>query len=189
METKQKILNVSLELFAMKGFLGTSTSDIANKLNITKGALYKHYNSKQEIFDSILKKMNEDDTLNASKLGLPLNNDYENITIRKLCDFAIHQFLYWTEDEFAILFRRFLTIEQYRSEKIHNLYKQYLLNGQLEYVKDILIKNGIDNAKEKAFEFFSPLFLCYNLSDTGIDKKEIINILKKHFDNFINNNR
>ena len=41
-DTKERILGVALELFAQSGYLGTSMSDIANRLGITKGALYKH---------------------------------------------------------------------------------------------------------------------------------------------------
>ena len=47
--TKERILEVSLELFAQSGYLGTSMSDIAHQLGITKSALYKHYAGKQEI--------------------------------------------------------------------------------------------------------------------------------------------
>ena len=36
---KKRILKIALELFAEKGYLGTSMSDIANRLGITKGAL------------------------------------------------------------------------------------------------------------------------------------------------------
>ena len=44
--TKERILETALELFAQSGYLGTSMSDIAGELKITKGALYKHYTSK-----------------------------------------------------------------------------------------------------------------------------------------------
>ena len=58
-DTKERILKIALELFAEKGYLGTSMSDIANRLGITKGALYKHYTGKQEILDSIVERMNQ----------------------------------------------------------------------------------------------------------------------------------
>ena len=38
-DTKQRILETALELFAQSGYLGTSMSDIAGRLGITKGAL------------------------------------------------------------------------------------------------------------------------------------------------------
>ena len=48
--TKEKILEEALKLFAQSGYMGTSMNDIASKLGVTKAALYKHYKSKQEIF-------------------------------------------------------------------------------------------------------------------------------------------
>ena len=58
-ETKERILETALELFAQSGYLGTSMSDIAARLGITKAALYKHYAGKQEILDRIVQRMNE----------------------------------------------------------------------------------------------------------------------------------
>lgn len=58
-ETKEQIMEVSLELFSQNGFLGTSMSDIASQLKITKGALYKHYESKQKILERIIEHMAE----------------------------------------------------------------------------------------------------------------------------------
>ena len=58
-ETKERILNTALALFSQRGYLGTSMSDIANELGMTKGALYKHYTSKQEILDRITARMGE----------------------------------------------------------------------------------------------------------------------------------
>ena len=50
-DTKERILETALELFAQNGYLGTSMNDIAGRLGFTKAALYKHYTSKQEILD------------------------------------------------------------------------------------------------------------------------------------------
>ena len=47
--TKEKILETALELFAAKGYEAVSVSDIAGKLGMTKGALYKHYTNKQHL--------------------------------------------------------------------------------------------------------------------------------------------
>ena len=42
-DTKERILESALELFAQNGYTGTSMSEIANKLGVTKAALYKHF--------------------------------------------------------------------------------------------------------------------------------------------------
>ena len=60
-DTKERILETALELFAQNGYLGTSMNDIAGRLGFTKAALYKHYTSKQEILDRIVERMNEMD--------------------------------------------------------------------------------------------------------------------------------
>ena len=53
-DTKEKILMTSLHLFARDGYEAVSVSMIAKELGITKGALYKHYKNKRDIFDSIV---------------------------------------------------------------------------------------------------------------------------------------
>lgn len=55
-DTKERILDTALRLFARSGFEAVSVSEIATELSITKGALYKHYKNKRDIFDSIVKK-------------------------------------------------------------------------------------------------------------------------------------
>ena len=56
-ETKERIMEEALALFAENGYLGTSMSDIASRLGITKGALYKHYAGKKEILNRIVERM------------------------------------------------------------------------------------------------------------------------------------
>ena len=51
--TKDKILVTALRLFAQDGYEAVSVSKIAGELGITKGALYKHYKNKRDIFNSI----------------------------------------------------------------------------------------------------------------------------------------
>lgn len=47
--TRERILDVALDLFIEKGFEGTSLREIAEKLGLTKAALYYHYASKDDI--------------------------------------------------------------------------------------------------------------------------------------------
>ena len=51
-------------------------------------------------------------------------------------EYSKSMFEYWTEDDFASSFRKMLTIEQFRSEEMQNLYQQYLVSGSAGYVKD-----------------------------------------------------
>ena len=55
--TKQEILEASLELFSVQGFEATSISQIANAVGIRKASLYSHFDSKQAILDAIVKEV------------------------------------------------------------------------------------------------------------------------------------
>ncbi|MFB7248926.1 TetR/AcrR family transcriptional regulator [Streptomyces populi] len=53
-DTRERAQRVALQLFAEYGYEGTSLRMIAEKLNITKAALYYHYKSKEEILAAVL---------------------------------------------------------------------------------------------------------------------------------------
>ena len=60
-------------------------------------------------------------------------------------EYSKSMFEYWTEDDFASSFRKMLTIEQFRSEEMQNLYQQYLVSGPAGYVKDLFKNMEIKN--------------------------------------------
>ena len=53
--TKQEILEASLDLFSVQGFEATSISQIAGAVGIRKASLYSHFESKQAILDALVK--------------------------------------------------------------------------------------------------------------------------------------
>lgn len=59
-ETVAKILDVALELFTTKGYENTSIQDIVDNLDgLTKGAIYHHFKSKEEILDAAIERKME----------------------------------------------------------------------------------------------------------------------------------
>lgn len=60
-ETRKKILEVSKDLFLEKGFDNTSIQDIIDGLDgLTKGVIYHHFESKDEILQSIVSENNQE---------------------------------------------------------------------------------------------------------------------------------
>ena len=57
--TKQEILEASLELFSVQGFEATSISQIASAVGIRKASLYSHFESKQAILDELMQEVLE----------------------------------------------------------------------------------------------------------------------------------
>jgi len=54
MNLKHTIIHESLKLFSLKGFLSTSIDDIMKAANSSKGGLYNHFSSKEELFYAVL---------------------------------------------------------------------------------------------------------------------------------------
>lgn len=177
--TKQRIMEIALALFARDGYEAVSTSQIAGELGITKGALYKHYKNKRDIFDSIVMQMQKQDSELAEQNEVPaeelskVENQYKQITPAHFLAYSKEMFYHWTEDEFASNFRKMLTLEQYRDPEMCKLYHDYLGAGPRSYVKDILGVMGIKNPDAAATAFYGPMYLGYSLYDYAEDKEAL----------------
>ena len=176
---KDEILIAALHLFARDGYEAVSVSQIAGELDMTKGALYRHYKSKRDIFDCIVQRMEQQDGEQAVEYDMPeeekekMPEQYENVSLDDLVEYSKSMFEYWTEDDFASLFRKMLTIEQFRSEEMQNLYQQYLVAGPASYVKDLFESIGIANAKDKAAGFYAVMYFYYSMYDGAEDKQNV----------------
>ena len=190
--TKEKILEEALKLFAQSGYMGTSMNDIASKLGVTKAALYKHYKSKQEILDSIIEKMNELDVERVKQYEMPEGEmskviaEYKETAFDKIKQFTKVQFLHWTEEEFPCCFRKMLTLEQYREPQMAQLYQNYLASGPLTYIEVLFsgMLEDAERARQMALDFYGPIFLLYSIYDGTNDKCQVIKLLDEHMDHF-----
>ena len=173
---KEEILIVALHLFARDGYEAVSVSQIAGELDMTKGALYRHYKSKRDIFDSIVKRMEQQDGEQARENEVPEESiektpeEYQNVSLYDFVEYSKSMYEYWTEDDFASSFRKMLTIEQFRSEEMQNLYQQYLVSGPAEYVNDLFKNMKIKNPEENAIKFYANMFFYYSMYDGAADK-------------------
>ena len=168
-DTKENILHTALRLFARDGYEAASVSDIAGELGITKGALYKHYKNKQDIFNSIVERMYQIDAERAKKFEVPEETfdrspeAYRNTDMDKITAFIEAQFHFLTEDEFARNFRKMLILEQ----------------------RGIWDKS---DPKQLALEFYAPFYLLLSISDALPENKEPAKLLTVHIERFIEKN-
>lgn len=192
-DTKERILETALELFAQNGYLGTSMNDIAGRLGFTKATLYKHYTSKQEILDRIVERMNRMDYARAEEYEMPETEPdgfaeaYMHTPVQKIRAYSMAQFDHWTKDPFSSNFRKMLTLEQYRDPKLAQLYHDYLAGGPLEYMAAIFRKltDSDDAAMQLALEFYGPMYLLYSVYDSAENKKSVSALLAAYIDCFI----
>ena len=177
--TKEDIMTVALHLFAKNGYEAVSVSQIAGILGMTKGALYRHYENKRDIFLHIVKRMEQQDGEQARENEVPEESiekaleEYQNVSWEDFVGYSKSMFEYWTEDDFASSFRKMLTLEQFRNEEMQKLYQQYLVSGPAEYVKDLFEHMGIRNPEENAVKFYANMFFYYSVYDGASDKEKV----------------
>lgn len=192
-ETKERILETALELFAQSGYLGTSMSDIAARLGITKAALYKHYAGKQEILDRIVQRMNELDAARAAAYEMPgaapegFAQAYLNTPLDRIRAYSTAQFDHWTRKPFSANFRKMLTLEQYRDARLAQLYQENLASGPVKYMAAIFrtLTDSDETAMQLALDFYGPMYLLYSVYDGAAEQSAVAPMLEAHIDRFI----
>ena len=196
-DTREKILMTALQLFAKDGYEAVSVRTIAEELGMTKGALYRHYKNKRDIFDCIVKRMIQIDAQRAREYHMPDEgydskpDAYGNTTLQSIQEYTIEQFWFWTEDEFASCFRKMLTLEQYRNEEMAELYSQCIVAGPVTYMEDLfreLIQKGVlkaENPRQLAVEYYAPLFLLICTYDKTGKNEDYATILRNHTEHFM----
>lgn len=185
-------MRTALELFSKYGFDAVSVEMLSTELGVTKGALYRHYESKDAIFRDILDRVVEEDRDSAQLNSLPLEREgeYHVSSLNDLIEFTLKQFQFFTLDQFGSAFRRLVTLEQFRNAEMIHLYQDVLMNGPLQYTEKILSSLMDDgkikkcDVKEAAIEFFSPFFTMLSLSDHSGDKVVLVERLRKQFQRF-----
>ena len=190
--TKEKIMKTALELFSKYGFDAVSVEMLSTELGVTKGALYRHYESKDAIFRDILNRVVQEDRDNAEGNSLPLEREgeYHVSSLDDFIEFTLKQFQFFTLDQFGSEFRRLVTLEQFRNAEMIHLYQDVFMNGPLQYTEKILSSLMDDgkikkcDVKEASIEFFAPFFTMLSLSDHSGDKVVLVERLRKQYQRF-----
>ena len=189
--TREEILDVALSLFSTKGYDATSLSDISAMLGVSKAALFKHFDSKEEILFSVMNMMDEEDRNRARDMNDPEDKkseseeDYRDINKNDFISYALSQFEYWTENKRASEYRKFLSLERLRREELRIKWEENFVSGPLSYTKDVMEALGIDGYEKKAMRLWSLMFLSYFLFDSGEDKEKLKTNLKEEFETLL----
>lgn len=199
--TKEKILLTALRLFAQDGYEAVPVSAIAGMLGMTKGALYRHYRNKREIFDCIVDRMVQIDVECAKRHAVPevtfdqSPSAYRNATMDNIKNFTLSQFRFWTENEFGRDFRKMVILEQYRNPEMADWYQKVFASGPVSYMEDLfremmgqgVLKNS--NPRLLAIEFYSPFHLLISMSEALTEGEKAISLLTAYIENFIEKNK
>ncbi len=187
--TRQAILDAALELFAQKGFFGTSLRDVASSVGVRESALYNYFPSKDALFDALIRADQHTKLERLSPIAEgPITDGravLEQLAIASLESFAAprHQRLF-----------RILMSDGIRLAKVGriNLYER--LGDGRERLHDImrrLIREGwlrAANPQVLGIAFSSPLIVWRHLHAIDADLPMIKNpraFARQHVDQFL----
>ena len=193
MDTKKKILEVSLALFAQKGFDGVSVREIAKEVGVRESALYKHYKNKEDILDKIIEEMisnirNEYELRHVPETLIEgVAEGYRNISEEQLCEMSWSIFKMFTEEPKLSNFRRLLMREQFHNKTFAKYYDNFFIEGVIESQAKTflqLVDSGLFRKADEriiALHFYGPILLLFQQYDCEPEKKdEIKAMLFKH---------
>lgn len=194
MTTKQKILNEALTLFSEKGYSAVYVGEIAKAVGIKTPSLYKHYKSKQDIFNSCVEVFSERMENIRNDIQLPGSKtaslSYKTITEEQLIGIATALFLFYLQDNVAAKFRKMLMIERYHNPELNRLFEDLFIAGAIDYEEKIFsdlidakVING-GNPHIIALRFYTPIFYLlqkYDMRPNEIEeaKQELALIVRE----------
>lgn len=198
MTTKEKILDESLSLFAIKGFKGTSVKDIANAVGIKDSSLYKHFTSKQEILDNIILLIQNRINSMSQDFGLPVDSDfkqasnvYSRFSENDLVELSKNIFLFYLTDSVISRFWKMGTIEQYQNSEVHSIFYKLFLQDSISYQTALFAQMSKDkifiqiDPQIMAIAFYTPIFFLLSKYSSEPQKKdEALLILDKQVREF-----
>lgn len=173
--TKDRILNESLVMFAEHGYKGANLRDLAARLDLSKSALYKHYDSKEAIWNALLDKMEAYYALRFGSMdNLPETPDSWDAFVQM----AMGMIRFTVHDPQIILTRKLLTTEQFHDARVCKLATKHFLEGTANIYAKVfegmmnkgLLKKG--DPAMLAFSFTAPISALIHLCDREPDRHD-----------------
>ena len=174
-DTKERILVAALEMFSQNGYAGTNIRELSASLGLVKSGIYKHFESKEAIWNALLDQMNTyyTDRFGSAEHLPPVPDSVEELVTMtmQMVNFTVH-------DEKVIMTRKVLTLEQFRDSRARELATKHFLTGLTDIFTRIftsMMAKGLlrkDNPEMLAFAYTAPISTLIHLCDREPDKTE-----------------
>lgn len=194
--TKERILEAALASFARNGYKGTNLRDLAADLGLSKSALYKHYDGKEAIWNTVLDMMEEYYT---ERFGSPDKMPAVPKSCDELLEMTMNMLDFTMHDQRVILTRRILLTEQFRDERARKFATLHFMTGTKDMYAHLfseMMDKGIlmkDDPEILAVAYTAPITLMVHLCDREPEREqEIADEMKrfiKHFISVYGNNK
>lgn len=178
--TRDRLLDAALTRFARDGWGGTSIRDLARDVGIRESSVYKHFPSKQALFDALIERADARMADVAGRFGVSVESPeaaspgYARMTEERLVAVAQGFFDAVLHDPELIALRRLFVVNQYRDEAIGDRLRDYWIRRPLEFqaalFRDLFttgeFRAGLD-PEQTALAFYGPILTLLQLAEGG----------------------
>lgn len=174
-DTKERILASALEMFSQNGYAGTNVRELTASLGLVKSAMYKHFRSKEEIWNTLLDELI---AYYEARFGSPEHLPPVPASLEDLVTMTMRMVNFTVHDETVVKTRKMLTIEQFRDERARELATKYFLTGLKDMFTPLfagMMEKGLlrrDDPAMLAFSYTAPISALIHLCDREPEKTE-----------------
>lgn len=174
-DTKERILAAALDLFSQNGFAGTNIRELSGSLGMGKSSLYRHFESKEEIWNTLLDELI---AYYEARFGSPEHLPPVPDSLEQLVAMTIRMVDFTVHDEKVVKSRKMLSIEQFRDERARDLATKYFLTGLTDMFTQIfsgMMDKGLlrqDDPAMLAFAYTAPITALIHLCDREPEKAD-----------------
>ncbi len=194
--TKQRIMNTALTLFSQKGYEAVGVEEIAKGVGIKAPSLYKHFKSKQAIFDAIMEVIEQRFETQEKRMYEKLDDGYllyffEDITEEELLERVRTVVEYVLKDEYISKFRKLLTQEQFYNKRLAKIYNERYIEVLPAYHEALfkkLIEEGVlieEDVCIMAKQYVYPIYVLLGYVDREPEtEEEVLHLIVRHVQQF-----
>ena len=174
-DTKERILAAALEMFSQYGYAGTNIRELSASLGLVKSGVYKHYESKEAIWNALLDEMIAyyGEHFGSAEHLPPVPDSLEGLVemTMRMVNFTVH-------DERIIMTRKVLTLEQFRDARACKLATKHFLTDLTDMFTQVftgMMEKGLlrkDDPRMLAFAYTAPISALIHLCDREPEKTE-----------------
>ena len=181
-ERTGEIIQAAVDEFLEKGYDGTSMESIARRAGVSKGGLYHHFSSKEDILLQANQKLNE-------PVYSIMQEAARNQSASKGLSWYIENYLeYWLDHKREMVFYMLSYVKLLDNPSLWRMYESYTEN-MIAFFKD-LYQRGIDSGEfvphspyDSAITFMAAVdgIAMYLMMDTNLELEKILSIFQERF--------
>ena len=174
-DTKERILAAALEMFSQNGYAGTNIRELSASLGLVKSGVYKHYESKEAIWNALLDEMI---AYYGEHFGSAEHLPPVPDSLDELVEMTMRMVKLTVHDERIVMTRKVLTLEQFRDVRARELATKHFLTGLTDMFTQIftgMMEKGLlrrDDPAMLALVYTAPISALIHLCDREPERTE-----------------